>query len=97
MSIQYWDWFTDIDFIEFTIKDEIDNIINTLIDTSPDIIGFSCYIWNMNYIKNVLLSLKKKIKSHFILGGPQVICQGKTYLVPEDENIIICNGFCNPG
>ena len=43
-------------FFEFTIKDNIDNIVDKLKDY--DYIGLSCYIWNIE----MMVSLSKKIK-----------------------------------
>jgi len=67
-----------VDIFEYTIKDNIDNIIKDLIEANPDVIGFSAYIWNINIILEILnkLSLNgsKSLLSNskIILGGPEV-------------------------
>lgn len=61
----------DSSFFEFTIKDKIDNIIENI--KNYDIIGLSCYIWNIE----MMLELSKMIKKEFpekivFAGGPEV-------------------------
>lgn len=63
----------NVEIIEYTIKDPVLNIVTDLMKHDPDVIGFSCYIWNMEQIKQIS-SLIKKIKPSvkIILGGPEV-------------------------
>ncbi|MFI3329961.1 MAG: DUF4080 domain-containing protein [bacterium] len=61
----------DTDIIEFTIKDEVNKVSNYIIDNNYDIVGFSCYIWNISFIKEVCLNLRNKNIKIF-LGGPEV-------------------------
>jgi anaerobic magnesium-protoporphyrin IX monomethyl ester cyclase len=58
---------------EYTIKDPILNIVTDLFRYNPDVIGFSCYIWNIEESIKVM-SLLKKIKPDLkiIIGGPEV-------------------------
>ncbi len=58
---------------EGTINEKADGILNRIMAESPDIITFSCYIWN---IKNTL-ELCRRIREEkeditIILGGPEV-------------------------
>ena len=63
----------NVDFLEFTIKNEIDSIINDILALNPDLIGFSCYIWNIEIIKKIIPLLKnKKPDLKILLGGPEV-------------------------
>ncbi|KIL47497.1 B12-binding domain-containing radical SAM protein [Jeotgalibacillus campisalis] len=58
---------------EFTIKDPEMNIVAELYSQKPDVLGFSCYIWNIEETINVI-NLFKKIspQTKIILGGPEV-------------------------
>lgn len=59
--------------VEYTIKDPSFNIVTDLYQHKPDIIGFSCYIWNIEETIRVVKMLKKinpAIK--IVLGGPEV-------------------------
>lgn len=62
-----------IKMVEYTIKDPAMNIVTDLFRYSPDVIGFSCYIWNIEETIK-LISMLKKIKPELkiILGGPEV-------------------------
>ncbi|QFT88504.1 coproporphyrinogen III oxidase [Bacillus sp. THAF10] len=62
-----------IDITEYTIKDPVMNIVSDLIQQKPDVIGFSCYIWNIEETIKVI-SMLKKINPHLVivLGGPEV-------------------------
>ncbi|GAA0324407.1 B12-binding domain-containing radical SAM protein [Bacillus carboniphilus] len=69
----------DVEIAEYTIKDPEMNIVSDLYSRKPDVIGFSCYIWNIEETIRVVKMLKKINPELFIiLGGPEV-----TYDVPE--------------
>jgi len=63
----------DIDIAEYTIKDPAMNIVADLFAKNPDVIGFSCYIWNIEETITVIDMLRKiKPELHIVLGGPEV-------------------------
>ncbi len=77
---------------EFTIKDSIDKIINGIMDESPDIIGFSVYIWNVEIIKEILRIIKTEYKDKtIILGGPEISYEYDDYLKNQLCDYIIFN------
>lgn len=52
-------------------KKSVDLIVNEL--TSPDIFGFSCYVWNANYNDTVASAVKQKYPNCLIIyGGPHL-------------------------
>ncbi|MDP4085735.1 MAG: B12-binding domain-containing radical SAM protein [Bacillota bacterium] len=58
---------------EYTIKDPILNIVSDLIQQKPNVVGFSCYIWNIDETLKVVNLIKKIDPSiQIILGGPEV-------------------------
>ena len=58
---------------EYSINDNIDNIIASLYQQKPDVIAFSCYIWNIEQILYIAKSLKKVLpRLCVILGGHEV-------------------------
>ncbi|MBW3114112.1 MULTISPECIES: B12-binding domain-containing radical SAM protein [Bacillaceae] len=68
----------EIELSEYTIKDPTLNIATDLFSKKPDIIGFSCYIWNIEETIRVIKILRKIMPEvTIILGGPEV-----TYDVP---------------
>ncbi|WP_066367344.1 B12-binding domain-containing radical SAM protein [Neobacillus fumarioli] len=63
----------DIQIKEYTIKDPSINIVTDLYQQKPDVIGFSCYIWNIEETLKIVNMLKKIDPELFIiLGGPEV-------------------------
>lgn len=63
----------DIELAEYTIKDPIMNIVSDLYQRKPDVIGFSCYIWNIEETIKVINIVKKVMPEvTVILGGPEV-------------------------
>lgn len=65
--------FPDIELVEFTINDVTLNIVGDLYKRKPDLIAFSCYIWNIQETLAVVRNLKKILPDvPIILGGPEV-------------------------
>jgi len=63
----------DIDIAEYTIKDPAMGIAADLFSKKPDVIGFSCYIWNIEETIVVADMLRKVLpEAKIILGGPEV-------------------------
>ena len=63
----------DIELAEYTIKDPIMNIVTDLIRRKPNVIGFSCYIWNIEETIKVIQMIKKIDPTIvMIAGGPEV-------------------------
>lgn len=63
----------DIELAEYTIKDPVMNIVSDLFQRKPDVIGFSCYIWNIEETIKVIDIVKKVMpEATVILGGPEV-------------------------
>lgn len=85
----------DIEIAEYTIKDPAMNIVTDLYRRKPDIIGFSCYIWNIEETIKVVKMLKK-IDPHItiVAGGPEVSYDVREWLenVPEFDFIVIGEG-----
>lgn len=63
----------DVDFKEYTIKDNVDSIVEDILVQNIDVIGFSVYIWNVDKIQYLCKQLKlKKPELIIVLGGPEV-------------------------
>jgi anaerobic magnesium-protoporphyrin IX monomethyl ester cyclase len=63
----------DIEIAEYTIKDPAMNIVSDLYKRNPDVVGFSCYIWNIEETITVIDMLRKvKPDVKIVLGGPEV-------------------------
>jgi anaerobic magnesium-protoporphyrin IX monomethyl ester cyclase len=59
--------------LEFTIHDVPMNITSRIFQEKPDVIGFSCYIWNIEQTIPVLDMIRHVLPDTLIvLGGPEV-------------------------
>jgi len=59
--------------LEFTVNDNFGFILSEIHGTEPEILGFSCYIWNIGLVKSLVRAIKKiKPGTIIILGGPEV-------------------------
>ena len=63
----------DIMIAEYTINQQIDEILMDLYKKQPDILCFSCYIWNLTYVETLIHEVKKIFPNLPIwVGGPEV-------------------------
>lgn len=64
---------SDIVMKEYTINNEVLEILSDIYSEQPDIIGLSCYIWNIDMTLKLAGLLKKVLpRVVVILGGPEV-------------------------
>ncbi|RKN71883.1 B12-binding domain-containing radical SAM protein [Paenibacillus ginsengarvi] len=85
----------DVDMAEYTIKDPVMNIVSDLFRRDPDVIGFSCYIWNIEETIRVISVLKKiKPELTIVLGGPEVSYDTEYWMnrIPEVDCIVMGEG-----
>ncbi len=62
-----------IEIAEYTINHAMSDVLADLYVRRPDMIGFSCYIWNITYILELAQEIKKLLPQVQIwLGGPEV-------------------------
>ena len=80
----------DTDIKEFNIKDNANDIYNYIIENNYNIVGISCYIWNIELVKE-LLPLLRKNNITFIFGGPEVIYNASYFLDNNLCNYVIKN------
>lgn len=70
---------------EFSINDRREKVLEELMNEKPDILAFSCYIWNVEYVQS-LAKLVKLINPdiEILYGGPEVSYDSKSFL---EDNI----------
>ena len=82
----------ETDVFESSINETTEHIIYGIMKRKPDVIGFSCYIWNINVIEKLCRSIKlidENIK--IILGGPEVSYGTEhTGITENDYDMIVC-------
>ena len=66
---------------EYTINQQKDDILMDIYKRQPDILCLSCYIWNLDYIEEIVLEIGKLRPDMPIwLGGPEVSYDAKEVL-----------------
>lgn len=81
--------------IEYTIKDPAFNIVSDIFQHKPDVVGFSCYIWNIEETIRVIKMLRKVCpETKIVLGGPEVSYDVHDWLrrVEEIDFIVMGEG-----
>lgn len=59
--------------LELTINHNENQALKSIYEEKPDVIAFSCYIWNMEMIESLIPSIAKILpETKIILGGPEV-------------------------
>lgn len=85
----------DVEMAEYTIKDGAIGIVSDLYSRRPDVIGFSCYIWNIEQTIPILEMLKKVLPQvKIVLGGPEVSHDTKYWMerIPQVDFIVVGEG-----
>lgn len=84
-----------IEIAEYTINQRMEQILAGIYEKKPDVIAFSCYIWNWNMIQELLTEVPKIMPEVPIwLGGPEVSFLGEKILkqYPAVTGIMIGEG-----
>ncbi|MGB9680130.1 MAG: B12-binding domain-containing radical SAM protein [Thermoanaerobacteraceae bacterium] len=71
----------NIEIFETTINDSVDFMLEAIIEKKSDIVGFSCYIWNIEIILNLAENIKKINPNILIvLGGPEATYDAENFI-----------------
>ena len=66
---------------EFTINQPKDEIMKEIYRSGADVVCFSCYIWNISFVRELIRDLKKILPdTAFWAGGPEVSFHAKDFL-----------------
>ncbi|MFD3156401.1 B12-binding domain-containing radical SAM protein [Haloimpatiens sp. FM7330] len=80
----------ECEIVEFSINDLKDKIVEEIINKKPDIVGFSCYIWNIEYVKKISKLLKLvDVNIQIFAGGPEVSFDCEKFLLENSVDYII--------
>lgn len=80
-----------ITIAEYTINQQLDEILMDLYKKRPDVLCFSCYIWNLDYVETLIREIHKILPDLPIwAGGPEVSYDSKEVLsrLPEVTGIM---------
>lgn len=90
----------EIALAEYTINHSIPYILEGIYKAKPDVLCFSCYIWNMAYVEELMEEYHKLCPEVPIwAGGPEVSYEAETFLQrhPEVTGVMMGEGektFC---
>lgn len=85
----------NLEIVEYTINNYVDEILMDLYKKKPDILAISCYIWNVAIVWEITREIKKVLPDVKIwLGGPEVSYQVEELFVshPEIEGVMVGEG-----
>lgn len=80
---------------EYTINQQKDEILKSIYKKHPDVLCFSCYIWNISFVKELICDLKKILPNTIIwAGGPEVSYGAEKFLqeMPEVTGVMCGEG-----
>lgn len=79
-----------ITLIEETVNDEIGSILERIMDTKPDLVLFSAYIWNYSDVLLLSEDIKKIDKRILIAsGGPEVSFLSGDHVLESNIDIVL--------
>lgn len=70
-----------IEIGEYTINQQMDEILRDIYKRQPDVVAFSCYIWNRRLVTELVSELPKILPdTQLFAGGPEVSYDAKAFL-----------------
>ena len=84
-----------IELAEYTINQNRDEILKDIYRRQAEMICFSCYIWNLDYVESMIRDVKKVMKDVIIwAGGPEVSYDSRETLgrLPELTGVMKGDG-----
>lgn len=79
----------DTEIQEYTIRDNLDEVALKLVESKPDIIGLSIYIWNQEESKELVRKIAKLNASiRILIGGPEVSYEYSDWLSLPIEGVL---------
>ena len=70
----------DISVMESTINSNIGLFAEDILNEKPDVVAFSCYIWNILSTIDICRAIKEKHECKIVLGGPEVAYRSRDIL-----------------
>ena len=78
---------------EYTINNYVEDILQDLYEAKADVIIFSCYIWNISFVRELAAELKKVSPAVRIwAGGPEVSYAANKFLMENPAFELIMQG-----
>lgn len=82
----------DVLVMESTINSDTEAFANDIINEKPDVVAFSCYIWNIAKTLEICRTVKSKYSCRVVLGGPEVAYRPEDILEKYDFVDFVLSG-----
>lgn len=85
----------EVQLKEFSINEHSKNIAAEIYEEKPDIIGFSCYLWNISQTTALMRRLRQVLpQAYFLVGGPEVSFDPEELLTqhPQLDAVVVGEG-----
>lgn len=89
----YCDESIKAEVIDGTVNQSLELIAERIIAFAPQVVGFSCYIWNIQFIQQLIKTVKQQLpQTIIVLGGPEVSYNAEEVLNANPEVDYIISG-----
>lgn len=78
--------------MESTINGDAESFAQKIINEKPDVVAFSCYIWNITKTLEVCRIIKRNHNCKIVLGGPEVAYRPKDILEKYEFTDFVLSG-----
>ena len=78
----------DVIIKEYTIKDDIKQVAQDILEINPDVVGLSVYIWNAEIAKDLIRYVQALKHFRIIIGGPEVSFNAQEWIEEDIEAVI---------
>ena len=82
----------DVSIKESTINGDAQGFAQKIINEKPDVVAFSCYIWNITKTLEICRIIKQNCNCKIVLGGPEVAYRHKDVLEKYDFIDFVLSG-----
>ena len=90
----------EVELAEYTINHQPEQVLQDIYRRRPEAVGFSCYIWNISFIRELIADLALVLpQTEIWLGGPEVSfeCERLLHSLPAVRGVMKGEGeetFC---
>lgn len=78
---EYCREFEEIEIMEFSINNQLLDILGQIYEKTPDILGFGCYIWNIEMIKHLIPMVRQVLPAcRIVCGGPEISYETEAFM-----------------